>query len=174
MHNVTRMASGGVIALTLALIVAAPVAAARPTRTVYGMGTGFTIPADKACPFAVDGVPSKGFSAYTEFSDGRLMGSVHLKGAYVNDETDAQYPTMDNFHFSQRTDPITGITTGTLEGQAAWWFLPGDVGLDGSIVGEHGAMYDFVGRVTFTIQANGATTQFTWKGTATDICAALS
>jgi len=56
---------------------------------------------------------------------------------------------------------------------AADSFLPGDTGPFGT-VGPHGAFYDFVGRIAFTIDASGATTQFSWRGTATDICAALS
>ena len=167
-----RTARGAVIAVALALMVAAPAAAAQPTRTVHGL-SGFTIPADMACPFAVEGQPSSGFSAYTEFSDGRLMGSVHAKGAYVNADTDARYPTLDNFHFTQRSDATTGSIYVVLEGQAADSFLPGDTGPFGT-VGPHGAFYDFVGRITFTIDANGATTQFSWVGTATNICAALS
>jgi hypothetical protein len=168
----TRSARSAVIALVLALVVAAPAAAAQPTRTVYAL-RGFTISADMACPFAVEGQPSSGFSAYTEFSDGRLMGSIHAKGDYVNVETGARYPTLDNFHFTQWYDSTTGNTYVVLEGQAASWFLPGDTGPFGT-VGAHGAFYDFVGRITFTIDANGATTQFSWVGTATDICAALS
>lgn len=167
-----RAARGAVIALGLALVVAAPAAAAQPTRTVHGLH-GFTIPADMACPFDVEGQPSSGFSAYTEFSDGRLMGSVHAKGDYVNAETGARYPTLDNFQFVQWYDAITGNTYVVLEGQAADSFLPGDTGPFGT-VGAHGAFYDFVGRITFTIDANGATTQFSWVGTATNICAALS
>lgn len=168
-----RAARGALIAVTLALVVAAPAAAAQPTRTVYHGGQPFTIAADTACRFAVEGQPSSGFAAYTEFSDGRLMGSVHLKGDYVNSDTGARYPTLDNFHFTQWYDSSTGNTYVVLEGQAADWFLPGDTGPYGT-VGPHGAMYDFVGRITFTIDANGATTQFSWVGTATDICAALS
>jgi len=170
--RMTRAARGAVIALALALVVAAPAAAAQPTRTVHG-SHGFTIPADMACPFAVEAQPSSGFSAYTEFSDGRLLGGVHAKGAYVNAETGARYPTLDNFHFVQWYDAITGNTYVVLEGQAADSFLPGDTGPFGT-VGAHGAFYDFVGRITFTIDANGAATQFSWVGTATDICAALS
>lgn len=170
--RMTRAARGAVIALALALVVAAPAAAAQPTRTVYHGLHGFTIPADMACPFDVEGQPSSGFSAYTEFSDGRLMGSVHLKGDYVNADTGTRYPTLDNFHFTQRYDAITGNTYVVLEGQAADSFLPGDTGPFGT-VGAHGAFYDFVGRITFTIDANGAATQFSWVGTATNICAAL-
>jgi hypothetical protein len=170
--RLTRTARGAVIALGLALVVAAPAAAAQPTRSVYGLSP-FTISADAACPFAVEGQPSSGFSAYTVFSDGRLMGSVHAKGDYVNAETGARYPTLDNFSFVQRYDPTTGSIHVVLEGQAADSFLPGDTGPFGT-VGPHGAFYDFVGRITFTIDASGATTQFSWSGTATDICAALS
>ena len=37
------------------------------------------------------------------------------------------------------------------------------------------AFYDFVGRITFTYNLNtGQTTDFTYRGTVTDICAALS
>jgi hypothetical protein len=170
--RLTRTARGAVIAVALALVVAAPAAAAQPTRSVYGQSP-FTISADRACPFAVEGQPSSGFSAYTEFSDGRLMGSVHAKGDYVNAETGARYATLDNFSFVQRYDPTTGNIHVVLEGQAANSFLPGDTGPFGT-VGPHGAFYDFVGRITFTIDASGATTQFSWSGTATDICAALS
>jgi hypothetical protein len=170
--GLTRAARGAVIAVVLAMLWASPAAAAQPTRTVYGLGA-FTIPADHACPFDVEGQPDSGFSAYTTFSDGRLLGSVHAKGAYVNAVTGARYPTLDNFQFIQRIDPVTGSIFVELHGQAADSFLPGDTGPFGT-VGPHGAFYDFVGMITFTIDANGATTQFSWKGTATDICAALS
>jgi hypothetical protein len=173
MNRIARAARGAVIALMLAAAWAAPAAAAQPIRSVYGLGSGFTIPADHACPFAVEAQPDSGFSAYTTFSDGRLLGSVHLKGAYVNAVTGARYPTLDNFQFIQRTDPVTGSIYVELHGQAADSFLPGDTGPFGT-VGPHGAFYDFVGMITFTIDASGATTQFSWKGTATDICAALS
>ncbi|HEY4227386.1 MAG TPA: hypothetical protein VGM49_03535 [Candidatus Limnocylindrales bacterium] len=171
--RLTRTARGAVIALVLTAVWAAPAAATQPVKTTNHNLQPFTIPADMACPFDVEGQPSSGFSAYTEFSNGRLMGSVHAKGDYVNAETGARYPTLDNFHFIQWYDAITGNTYVELEGQAADWFLPGDTGPFGT-VGAHGAFYDFVGRITFTIDANGATTQFSWVGTATNICAALS
>lgn len=167
-----RAARGAVIALALALVVAAPAAAVQPTRTVHSLG-GFTIPAGAACPFDVEGQPSFGFTAKTVFSDGRIQYSVHAHGDYVNAETGARYPTLDNFQATEWDDPLTGNAYVVLEGQAANWLLPGDTGPFGT-VGPYGAFYDFVGRITFTISATGATTQFSWVGTATDICAALS
>ena len=174
MKQLTRRAAGAVFALVLVLVVAAPAAAAKPIKTTHRSLQGFTIPADTACQFDVDGSPDFGFSQRWNLSDGSIKGAFHAHGAYVNDETGARYPTLDNFSFIQWTDPITGLIHVVLHGQAADSFLPGDVGPFGT-VGEHGAFYDFVGRVTFTIDpVTGHVSQFSWAGTATDICAALS
>ena len=169
----TRTAPGAVISLVLALAAAAPASAAQPIKSTYRDPQPFTIPADMACPFDVEGQPDFGASMYWTFEDGVLKGSVHDHGAYVNPATGARYPTLDNFSFSQWTDPADGSIHVVLEGQAADSFLPGDTGPFGT-VGPHGAFYDFVGRITFTIDAAGAATQFSWRGTARDICAALS
>ena len=169
----TRSAGGAIIALLLALVVTSPAAAAQPTRTVHDDLSGFTIRAGSACAFDVQGQPSFGFTAKTVFSDGRIMYSVHAHGAYVNAVTNTRYPTIDNFQAVEWDDPVTGNAYVVLEGQGASWFLPGDTGPFGT-VGPNGAFYDFVGRITFTIDATGATTQFSWVGTVTDICAALS
>ena len=174
MNRLTRLARGGVIAGVLALAAAAPTAAAQPTKDTFHDLEGFTIPADMACPFDVDGSPDFGFAQRWRLSDGSVKGAFHAHGAYVNDETGARYPTLDNFSFIQWSDSDTGLLHVILQGQAADSFLPGDVGPFG-IVGEHGAFYDFVGRITFTIDPiTGHVSQFSWTGTATDICAALS
>jgi hypothetical protein len=171
--RLTRTARGAVIALMLALVVAAPAAAAQPIKTTNTDFQPFTIPADTACPFDVEGQPDFGFSMGWSFSDGVLKGSMHAHGAYVNAETDARYPTVEDYSFVQWTDSVSGNTYVVLDGHAGDSFLPGDTGPFGT-VGAHGAFYDFVGRIAFTIDANGATTEFSWKGTATDICAAIS
>ena len=173
MRKLTRVARGTLIALVIVAVWAAPTAAAQPIKTTHHNLQPFTIPADTACAFDVEGQPDFGFSMHWTYTDGVVKGSVHAHGAYVNPATGARYPTLDNFSFSQSTDPVSGNTYVVFEGQAADSFLPGDTGPFGT-VGAHGAFYDFVGKVTFTIDANGATTQFSWKGTATDICAALS
>ncbi len=173
--RLTRAARGAAIALVLALLLAAPAAAAAPTpvRTVYGLSP-FTIPAGQACTFDVEGQPDWGFSAKTVFPDGRIFHSVRAHGAYVNAETGARYPTADNFFVIDNIDPVSGLDYVTLDGMAADSFLPGDTGPFG-ISGPDPAFYDFVGRITFTYNLNtGQTTDFTWRGTVTDICAALS
>ena len=174
MNKLTRSASGAVVALVLALAAAGPAAAAAPIKDTFHTLSGFTIPAGTACPFDVDGSPDFGFSQRWKYGDGSIKGAFHAHGAYVNDETGARYETLDNFAFSQWVDPITGLTHVVLQGQGADSFLPGDVGPFG-IVGENGAFYDFVGRITFTIDTvTGHVSQFSWAGTATDICEALS
>lgn len=174
MRILARTARGAIIALVVAAIWAAPAAAAKPVKDTFHTLSGFTLDADTACPFDVDGSPDFGFSQRWKLSNGAVKGAFHAHGAYVNDETGARYPTLDNFSFIQWVDPTSGLTHVILQGQAADSFLPGDVGPFGT-VGEHGAFYDFVGRVTFTIDLDtGHVSQFSWTGTATDICAALS
>jgi hypothetical protein len=173
--RLTRAARGAAIALVFALPLAAPAAAAAPTpvRTVYGLSP-FTIPAGQACTFDVEGQPDRGFSAKTVFPNGLVFHSVRAHGAYVNADTGARYETADNFFVIDNIDPVTGLDYVTLDGMAADSFLPGDTGPFG-IVGPDPAFYDFVGRITFTYNLNtGQTTDFTWRGTVTDICAALS
>ncbi len=179
--RVPRVARGAVIAVAFVLVAAAPVAAAQPAaavptpiRTVHHDLTPFTIPAGQACTFDVEGHPYWGFSAKTVFPNGLVFHSVRAHGAYVNPANGAIYLTADNFFAIDDVDPATGLDHVTLSGMAADSFLPGDTGPYG-IVGPDPAFYDFVGKITFTYNLNtGVTTDFTWHGTATDICAALS
>src|SRR5437867_3966884 len=56
--GLTRLARGVVVAVVLALVIAAPAAAATPpTRTVYEPHE-FVIPAGEGCSFDVRGVPT--------------------------------------------------------------------------------------------------------------------
>jgi hypothetical protein len=174
---------GAVVALALAVAAAAAAAAPAsaaavptPIRTVHRVDpqNPFTIPAGQACTFDVIGQPYWGFSAKTVFPNGRIAHSVRAHGAYINAETGATYPTADNFYVIDDVDPVTNIDHVTISGMAADSFLPGDTGPYG-IVGPDPAFYDFVGKITFDYNLNtGVTTNFTWRGTATDICAALS
>ena len=171
-----RTARGAVIAVVLALVVAAPAAAASatPIRTVHAPN-GFTIPAGQACAFDVAGQPSWGFVAQTVFPDGRVQGSVRIHGAYVNVATGASYPTADNFRYLNLTDPATGFVNVVLDGEAADNFLPGDIGPFGLVTNPNGAFYHFVGKVWFTINLNTyQVLAFGYSGTVEDICAALT
>lgn len=170
--GLTRSARGAVIALVLALVWAAPAAAAQPTRMVYGLGP-FVYPAGTACPFDVKGEPTGGFVAKTIFSDGTVQLSVRARGAYVNLATGARFPTQDTYRDLSRFDTATGILVGLENGETTWSFLPGDAGPFGVV--QSAALYHFVGTVSYTWDSNvSRTTQFAYSGRVTDVCAALS
>jgi hypothetical protein len=170
--KLTRPARGAVIALVLALAWAAPAAAAQPTRVIRTLQP-FTLPAGNACAFDVAGEPSWGFSAKTEFSDGRVMYSTRAHGAYVNVATGARFETIDNFTEIDRFDAATGILTGVNNGESTISFLPTDHSPFG--VGSNGALYHFVGKVRYTYDTNtNVFSVWAYSGTVTDVCAALS
>jgi hypothetical protein len=181
MAKLSPAARAGVIAGVFALVVAAPAAAAQPTRTVYPVHPpqGVFATAGTACPFDVGAQPStatlrNGFTAETDFSDGRLMFSVHRHGAYVNLETGASFPTNESFTEIDRFDPATGILYGEDLGQPSSTFNPGDIGPYG-VVGTGGAFYHFNGTLSFTYDTNtNVFSVVAYSGRVTDICAALS
>jgi hypothetical protein len=170
--RLTRPARGAVIGLAFALLMAAPAAAAQPTRTVFGLHP-FTIPAGGGCDFAVEGQPAWGFQAKTEFSDGRVQYSVRAHGAYVNADTGASYWVEDNWRDLDTFDNGTTIVHSTVNGQATYFFFPGDQGPFGLV--DHVVMYHIVGATWSTWDSSTFQTYaFTYTGTVTDVCAALS
>ena len=179
--KIIRKAPGAALAVVLvvALAAASPASAARPpapvptpVRVVYQLHP-FTIPAGDACSFDVAGQPEWGFSARTYFPDGRTLRSVRAHGAYVNVATGATYPTADNFRALEQFDLVTGIYTVVINGQGASSFLPGDDGPFGLVT--EPSFYDFVGTFSFKYDTNtNQTADFSFVGTVTDICAALS
>jgi hypothetical protein len=171
--KLTRTARGAVIAVVLAVVWAAPAAAAQPTRVVRDLHP-FVDPAGTACAFDVAGEPSSGFSTKTTFSDGREMYSVHAKGAYVNMATGARFESRDIFTEIDRFDPVTGILVGLNDGETTSSFSPGDMGPFG-VVGTNGALYHFVGTIHYTYDTNtNVFSVLAYSGTVTDVCAALS
>lgn len=179
MKKAIRIVLGPSVALALALVAAAPVAAKTPPaavptpiRVLNINLQGFVIPAGYACSFDVAGRPDWGFSAHTYFANGTVRSSVRAHGAYVNVATGAEYPTADNFYVEEVVD-ANNIDHVFLSGMAATSFLPGDDGPFGPVT--EASFYDFVGTVTFDYNLNtGQQTNFSYNGTVTDICAALS
>ena len=173
MSRLRPAARGAVLAFVLAAVCAAPAAAATPTRVVYGLDS-FELPAGTACAFDVEGQPSGGFVAVTTFSDGTVQVSVRARGAYVNLETGARFPTVDTSRVLQQLDPATGIVVVEIQGQNSYSFLPGDMGPFGVVLSD-AAFYHIAGSVRFTFNTHtNATTAFAYEGGITDICAALS
>jgi hypothetical protein len=174
LSRLPRPARGAVIALALALVVAAPTAAAEPTRTVYGLES-WVMPAGTACAFDVEGLPYWGFIVSTKFSDGRVLNLVLAHGAYVNLATGAAFPTSDTSRVLHRFDPVTGIDVVVMNGQNSYNFVPGDIGPFGVVTNTNGAFYHIDGMVSYTWDSNtNHYTKFAYKGKITDICAALS
>jgi hypothetical protein len=138
-----------------------------------------------ACAFPVAGQPnpkpetssafqSGGFVVETDFADGLVSYSVRARGAYVNVETGARFETVDSYTERDRFDSANGLIVGGTTGQTTFYFLPGDHGPFG-IVGSTGALYHIDGTVSYTIDANTfATYEFSYSGSITDVCAALS
>ncbi len=171
-----RTARGAVIALALALVVAAPAAAAQPTRTVfpitslvqhYGAGSG--------CPFDVTVYLTPGArTTITSFSDGSTVYEAHsMKRVITSDVTSKTFVENLVFHDLERTDPATGVLHGVTSGQQIQTFWPGDVGPYGIV--QQVSSYQIDGTAWWAWDpATGQQPSFSYTGTITDICAALS
>lgn len=179
MTAIPRAARGAVVALALVLAAAAPAAAAGPTYVRHGGYGAWDLPAGTACAFDVEGSPNnitmtRGVGIRRDLDDGTVVHFTHAKGAYVNLDTGAQYPTEDIFTDVSKLDPTTNILVGLETGQSTWSFLPGDQGPYG-VVGENGAMYHIIGTLSYTYDLNDfQVLRFSFSGSAEDVCAALS
>jgi len=177
MARLTRAARGAVVALLLALVVAAPAAAAQPTRTVTQASAGFTnYPAGTGCVFDVTAYRTDhAFAILTAFADGRFQIINHSKRrTIVNDDTGAAFVETSAYREVDRFDADAGVIRGSVTGQSIFQFAPGDVAPDGSIVDHTYAIF-IQGKVSYVIDATtGATLAISIQGSYTDICAAIS
>jgi hypothetical protein len=172
--RLARTARGVVIALALALLWAAPAAAAKPTRTVLHP-IGGSHPAGQGCAFEISYVDAPGARIIvTDFSDGREASDVHAIATLTNDDTGATFVHKAFFHDVSWFDAADGVWRGMTDGQVVVWFFPGDVGPYG-IVGGDGLALRFEGTVWSTWDPNAnAITEFAYRGTVTNVCALLS
>jgi hypothetical protein len=169
-------ARGAVIAVVLALIVAAPAAAAQPTRTVISLGPVTRLAtAGTFCDFNVTIHRGPGSLTVWDFSDGREALTGHMVGRTItNDATGATFVASTTAHEVDRFDADNALIRGEVTGQFIYEFLPGDVGPDGVVVDHLLELY-IQGTATYVIDSNtSATLQITIEGTTTDICAAIS
>jgi hypothetical protein len=179
MSVLRRTAPGAVLALVLALAAAAPAAASEPTYVRHGGYSAWDLPAGTACAFDVEGSPDNVTMAYGvgirwDRSDGTVVRFTRAKGAYVNLETGARYPSEDTYRDVSTYDAATGILVGSESGPSTWSFLPGDQGPFG-VVGEHGALYHFIGTISYTYDLNVfQVLRFSFTGSVEDVCTALS
>jgi hypothetical protein len=164
-------------ALALALVEAAPAAAAQPTRTVTQMPAGVTsYPAGTGCMFDVSAYRTDhAFKIVTDFSDGREQIIYHSKlRTIVNDATDAAFVETSAYREVDRFDVDAGVIRGSVTGQSIFQFAPGDVAPDGSIVDHWYAIF-IQGKVSYVIDGTTfATLAISIEGSYTDICAAIA
>ena len=172
--RLTRTTRGAVVALALALLGAAPAAAAQPTRTVIVAGPVAHYPAGTGCEFDVTVYRSPGSrTTITDFSDGNEMLLNHATHRTItNDATGATF-VEESISHEVDTFP-NGLITGTINGQFIWEFYPGDVGPDGVVLDHLLALY-VQGVATYVVDGTTyATLEIHIVGTITDICAAIS
>lgn len=170
----TALALGVLVAL--ALVVAAPAAAVQPTRTVIALAPGVShYPAGTGCTFDVTAYRQGGRVTVTDFSDGTEVTEVHnMHRTIVNDATGATFADNIEAHEVDRIDPVTGVITGSVNGQSIFTFAPGDVAPDGGTV-DHTYSIAIWGTVSYVIDGTTfATLAITIQGPYTDICAAIS
>ena len=180
MSKLTCAAPGVVVALALALLSAAPVAAAQPTRPVIESRTVIKwdpvahFPAGEGCAFDVTAyTPPGGRTIVTVFGDGTTVYQVHaIHRRVVSDVTGIVYHNDIVALGRERLD--NGVVKGTITGRFIWTFLPGDVG-PGGVVFDHVMSLDIVGWATYVQDPDTwATLAFSLHGKYTDICAAIS
>jgi hypothetical protein len=174
MSRLTGAARGGVLAALSALVIAAPAAAAEPTRSVIVAGPPTQAPAGTLCDFDVTVYrPRGGWAAITDFSDGREAIVSHVVERTIT--RDATGATFVETSVAHEVDTFDGdLIIGSISGQFVDVLYPGDLGPDGTIVDHLLALY-VSGRATYVVDGlTGATLAGSLVGTTTDICAAIS
>jgi hypothetical protein len=161
-----RMSVAAAVALTTALAASADAALAAPFHDEFDPGV--------ACTFglAVDGVGGDKRVERTFVDvDGNpvriLSAGVGSQLTFTNLSNDATIALRANGAVQQTVFNADGSATVTSTGHNVLILFPSDVP-----AGPSTTLY--VGRVVFTVDANGVFTVVSTSGTATDICAALS
>lgn len=174
MTRLIRLARGAVIAAVLALIVAAPAAAAQPTRTVHTPGPVSHYPAGSGCEFDVTAYHT-GRTTVTDFSDGREAIETHyIDYTIVNDANGKTFVSNLVHYEVDWYDAANNVYRGQSSGDTIFTFWPGDVGPDGATVVHNFSIYA-KGTVTYVVDGTTfAVLAITIRGTYTDICAAIS
>ena len=175
--SLTRTARGAVIAVGLALVLAAPAAAAAPTRTVTHFPADRVghFPAGTGCTFDVTVYSDPmGRVTVTDFSDGTEVYVVHaMFRTITSDVTGATFVENQEYRDAEWIDATSGLLRGETGGQFIDTFWPGDVGPYGVV--DQPVAFAIIGSQTYVLDPNTyATLALNIKGTITNICAAIS
>src|SRR4051794_35633041 len=117
MARLTIAGRGAVIGVVLGLLVAAPAAAAQPTRTVAHFSSGDRVEhfaAGDGCPFDVTVyLISRAQISVTDFSDGREVVTVNsMHRTITSDTTGASFVDNRAYRDVEWTDPTSGLIRG--------------------------------------------------------------
>jgi hypothetical protein len=172
-----RAARSAAIALGLAVVVAAPAAAAQPTRERFDESgqTNVYGPDRSGCGFAVSVTyPHGGSFVQSTMSDGTMVYEEHADRLITNPANGKTYLQKAAWRDVERLDPASGIITGVTSGRQAVSFRPGDAGPFG-VVAAPGLGGEIIGMQWYTYDPRtGQALTFTIKGTFTDICALIA
>src|SRR5262245_15551857 len=172
MSYLTRTARGTVVALALSLLVAAPAAAAQPSRSVSVFNDLVRhFPAGVACEFDVTlNVPEHRYTLM-DFTSGKEVSFGHGLRRISNDATGDSIDLSIDAH---EIDWWGSVIVGSVTGRSIFTFAVGDAGPDGGVVDHVYSIY-IVGRVSYVIDPTTfATLAISIDGTYMDICAAIS
>ena len=175
--RIPRWPRGALVAVVLALVAAAPAAAAQPTRTVSHFPADRVghFPAGTGCPFDVTVYSSpKGHGSVTDFSDGTEVYEVHaMFRTITNDATGATFVENQEYRDAEWIEATSGLLRGETTGQFIDTLWPGDVGPYGVV--DQNVSYSIIGSQTYVLDPNTyAVLALHIKGTITNICAAIS
>jgi hypothetical protein len=168
---------GVVAAVALALVVAAPAAAAQPARTVLhfpGDRVGH-FQAGDGCTFDVTVYASPpAHVTITDFSDGtEVIQQYAMKRVITSDVTGNTFLDNQVYRDAEWIDPATGLIRGETSGQFIDTFWPGDIGPYGVV--DQNVSYAITGHQTYVLDPTTfATLSISVSGAITDICAAIS
>ncbi len=165
-----------VLVLLLGVGVVAPASMAyadKPSRTVV-VPESIVIPVGLGCsfPIALD-VPERVSVVVVEFADGRTVTHDRGKISLTNVDTGESLLHTSTAKITEFPS-VAGESVVEVSGQLFMTFWPGDQGPNG-LVEYPGEAYSVNGHVRLTqVDETFVFTSFSLKGTATDICAALS
>ncbi len=176
MKNLTRAMRGAVVAVSLAVLIAAPAKAAQPIRTVIRFDPDTrSLLAGTFCDFAVTtDRPLGARLTILDYVDGReATMALVARRTYTNPATGKTFVASTNAHEVDWFDS-SPLVRGEASGQFIYQLVPGDVGPGGAIVGRLTELY-VQGTATYVFDSTtGATLSLTVIGTTADICAAIS
>lgn len=167
----------GFLALTLVLAftVAAPAAAAQPTRTVIHPISDYYGPADSGCGFAVSRVFNSGArTTFFDYADGSELSTVNNVKTITNLDNGKTFTEHSVSHRFEWFDAAAGVWRGQINGQFIFAFYPGDIGPLGPVAAP-GQGYYMTGIAWYTWDPNTEhISEFSYQGSFVDVCAALS